>query len=69
VLASADFKFAYGEPISMSFEVNGIDIVARAEKTTLKVRDNTALALGSGGIGLLVADGAMSADAIRVSPP
>lgn len=67
VLATADFSLAFDEWVPMSISVKGGSIKAMAGDVTLTVTDTSDKALRDGGIGLLVADGAASAQVINVS--
>jgi len=69
VLARTEIEVAFDEWISMSLTVEGNRIAASARGVTLSAIDTSNRAVASGGIGLLVADGAASADVIRVSSP
>ena len=67
VLASTALAWRLDESVPMSITVRGESISARAGETVLEIDDAIGAALASGGIGLLVADGAVSANPIRVS--
>lgn len=67
VLASADFDLTFDEQVPMALTVQGSTISASAGGTDLSIADHSEKALSSGGVGLLVADGAASANVIRVS--
>jgi len=69
VLARTEFEIAFDEWIPMSLTVEGNRIAAGAGDATLSATDTSNRAIASGGIGLLVADGAAAADVIRVSAP
>ena len=68
VLASADFRLALGESVSMTVTVRGEAISASAGGVKLFATDASAEGLASGGVGLLVFEGAVSTDEIRVTP-
>ena len=68
VLASAGCAWRLDEAVPVSITVHGARISARAGETVLETEDKRGGALSSGGIGLLVADGAVSADRMHVSP-
>ncbi len=68
VLAATGFSWRLEETVPLSITVRGARIVASAGETVLEIDDERGGALSSGGIGLLVADGAVSADRMRVSP-
>ena len=65
VLAETPFAVAFETPISMSVEVEGDKITARANGTALTTRDGT---FRDGALGLLVHEGALSTQAVRVGP-
>ncbi|MCY4459912.1 MAG: ADP-ribosylglycohydrolase family protein [Albidovulum sp.] len=67
ILAADKLSFELGEPISMTFKAKGNLISVRANGKSIEADDSTSQAFLSGGFGLLVADGAMSVDAIKVS--
>jgi ADP-ribosylglycohydrolase len=67
VLASATFEYALDDWVPMSMTVLGTTVTASAGKTTLTVDDTSNKALENGGIGLMVADGAASANVFRVT--
>ena len=66
VLASTEVPVAFDETISMSLTVNGNAITAMAGTATLSARDDS---LSNGAIGLMVADGAASANTVKISAP
>ena len=55
--------------IDVLVQVAGAELTAEVGGTRLQARDDSPLALTDGGIGLFVADGALSANSIDVAPP
>ncbi|MCP4385678.1 MAG: ADP-ribosylglycohydrolase family protein [Hyphomicrobiales bacterium] len=69
VLAETEFAFGYDNWVPMAVTVDGDTITATAGGATLTAHDDSDRAFASGGIGLLVADGAASANVVRVGSP
>ncbi len=68
VLAAADFPFAFEKEIPLAVRVAGAGIRAEAAGVTVEARDDSPGAFADGGIALLVREGALSADVVKVSP-
>lgn len=68
-LASTPLDWHLDESVPMSMTVQGGRITARAGGACLAADDDRPGQLASGGAGLLVADGAVSVNGIRVSSP
>ena len=68
VLASTGFAWSLDETTPLSITVRGARIAAHAGDTVLEIDDERGSVLSSGGIGLLVVDGAVSSERMRVSP-
>ena len=69
VLASTPLNWQLDETVPVSISVRDGRITACAGNAFRTADDNRAWQLASGGAGLLVADGAVSVDRIRVSSP
>ena len=69
VLAAADLEWRLDETVPMTMTLRGGRISASAGEAVLSVDDGAEGRLASGGIGLLIADGAVSADMVRVRAP
>ncbi len=69
VIASTGFSWQFDEVLPMSMVLRSGSITASAGNAVLTAEDDRAWQLESGGAGLLVADGAMTADGIRVTSP
>ncbi|PCI87621.1 MAG: hypothetical protein COB24_05710 [Hyphomicrobiales bacterium] len=69
VLASAEISMAFDETIPITLTVNGLNLSAVTGDTSLSVTDTSDVAISCGAIGLMVADGAASANTVRVSAP
>lgn len=67
VLAETDFDLVFEKTIPVTLTVKGSRISALFGGVALEAEDTSAEAFTSGGIGLLVAEGAMSTDEVRVS--
>ncbi|GLQ55884.1 ADP-ribosylglycohydrolase family protein [Devosia nitrariae] len=67
VLASSDFDFALETTIPFEAKVEGNTITATVGGRSLSASDDSELALRDGGIGLVIHEGALSTDAVRVS--
>ena len=68
VLAATGFPWCLDEPVPLSMTLRGNHITASAGGTVLTADDDSDAGFAAGAIGLLVADGAVSVDRIRVSP-
>ena len=68
VLAATGFPWCPDEPVPLSMTLRGNRISASAGGTVLTADDDSDAGFAAGAIGLLVADGAVSVDRIRVSP-
>jgi hypothetical protein len=68
VLGTTPFRLEFETAIPMRVEVDGRDIRATAGGTTLAVRDDSPVALQDGAVGLLIAEGALSTNEVRVRP-
>ncbi len=68
VLASTPMALHFETPVEMRITVAGSEITADVAGETLRARDETPQALHDGGIGLFIAEGALSADEIVVGP-
>jgi hypothetical protein len=66
VLAETDFKTEFETPIAMKVAAKGNRISFTANGTSLSAEDDSAEALADGGIGLLVHEGALSSNEIRI---
>ena len=69
VLASTELPWRLEEKVPVSMTVRGRRIIASAGDTVLTADDDQNGYLSSGGAGLLVSDGAVTVDRIRVTPP
>lgn len=68
VLAATEFPWCLDEPVPLSMTLRGTRISASAGDTALTADDDSDAGFAAGAMGLLVADGAVSVDRIRVSP-
>ena len=68
VLAETPFALAFETPIALRVTVAGSRIAATADGATLEAEDASSERLRDGGIGLLIAEGALSTDEVRVGP-
>lgn len=66
VLASTPFPLEFETKTAFSVSVKGGEIQAQVGSARLIARDDSEQALTDGGVGLLIAEGALSADEIRV---
>jgi hypothetical protein len=66
VLASTPFPLEFETEIKFSVSVRGDELRASVGEIQLTARDDSEWALSDGGIGLLIADGALSTDEVRV---
>jgi ADP-ribosylglycohydrolase len=69
VLASVPMKLKLETGIDMVVKAVGAELMAEVDGTRLQARDDSPSAFIDGGIGLFVAGGALSADAVGVAPP
>ena len=69
VLASAPFELRLESPIDIRIAVLGLDLMANLGGVRLVARDDSATPLRNGGIGLFIANGALSAGEVAVSGP
>ena len=68
VLARAPMELSFETEIDVAVKISGTELTAEVDGKRLQVRDDSPLAFKDGGIGLFIADGALSADAVSVSP-
>ncbi|MCA1510411.1 ADP-ribosylglycohydrolase family protein [Bradyrhizobium sp. NBAIM01] len=68
ILAETPFKIEFEKPISMRVSAKGRTISFIADGASLSVVDSDPDALDNGGIGLIVHEGALSSNEIRVGP-
>ena len=68
VLATAPFELKFETKVPVRVTVQGSAIRAEVGGTSLTASDNSAQALQNGGIGLVIAEGALSTDEVRVTP-
>jgi hypothetical protein len=69
VMASEKITFAFDKIFPISLTVSGSSLSASIGSTTLVATDNSNFIMSSGAIGLMVADGAASANTVRVTAP
>jgi hypothetical protein len=69
VMASEKITFAFDKIFPISLTLSGSSLSASIGSTTLVATDNSNFIMSSGAIGLLVADGAASANTVRVTAP
>ena len=69
VLASVPMKLEFETGIDVIVKAAGAELTAEVDGTRLQARDDSPSAFNDGGIGLFVADGALSANAVSVAPP
>ncbi|MFC6488031.1 ADP-ribosylglycohydrolase family protein [Nitratireductor sp. GCM10026969] len=69
VLASTPFDLALEKRMQVTASAVGNIIQARVDDVDIEARDESELAFRDGGIGLVIASGALSADFVAVSPP
>jgi hypothetical protein len=67
VLAETVFPTTFEKKITVTVTAKGSRIVAIADGVRLEAEDNSPSAYADGGIGLLVSEGALSADEVRIS--
>lgn len=67
VLASSDFDFAFEANVPFEAKVIGNTISATVGGRSVSANDDSELALHDGGVGLVIHEGALSTDAVRVS--
>jgi ADP-ribosylglycohydrolase len=68
ILAEATCRWTLEDPIPLALEVRGADITGFAGGATLRATDDSRAPFENGGIGLVIAEGALSADEIQVRP-
>ncbi len=68
VLATTGFPWCLDQTVPMSMSLRGSRVTASAGDTVLTTEDRPESGIAAGGIGLLVAEGSVSVDRIRVSP-
>ncbi len=68
VLAETAFALQLESKLAISASVRGSQISAEVGDVRISATDDTAEALGSGGIGLVIHEGALSADSVTISP-
>lgn len=69
VLAEHALNIALEVPVALTVSAIGSRISVRGKGISLSVEDRGPLAIASGGIGVLVHEGAASTDEIRIGPP
>ena len=67
VLAETDFPLEFETTLAIAARVHGNAITATVNGVAIGAEDRDAYALGDGGIGLFVHEGALSADVVRVA--
>lgn len=68
LLAAVAFDYRAGDMVTITLEAKGNLIFARANGFVVSARDDSEQAFSSGGIGILVKDGAVSANSVRIYP-
>ena len=68
VLATAPFRFRFETSTPMRVVVAGAEIRAEVGGSVLTARDDSPEAFHDGGIGLVISEGALSTDEIRIGP-
>jgi ADP-ribosylglycohydrolase len=68
VLAETSFPTQFEKKVNANISVTGNRITATFDGVNLSAEDNSAEAFKDGGIGLLVAEGALSTEEVRVGP-
>ena len=68
ILASAPFPLEFETPIAMRVVVEGAEIRAVVDGTRLAARDDSPLALKDGAMGLIISEGALSTNEVRIGP-
>jgi ADP-ribosylglycohydrolase len=68
ILAETDYQLTFEKAVAVTLAVDGSRIKASFDGISLEADDNGPEAIREGGIGLLIAEGALSADEIRVAP-
>jgi hypothetical protein len=69
IMASEKITFAFDKIINITLTVIGSSLSANIGNTTLMASDNSNFIMSSGAIGLMVTDGAASANTVRVTAP
>lgn len=67
ILKSVKLNFNLGENITINFEVSNNNISAKVREKSIKISDNSKKNINCGGIGLLVFEGSVSTDLIKIS--
>ena len=68
VLAEAPCRWSLEKPIPLALEVRGGEITGFAGRVTLRATDDSGAPFENGGIGLVVAEGALSTDEVQIQP-
>lgn len=68
VLAEQDYTFAFERPVAIAARAEGRKITAVVDGIAISATDDSAEAICDGGIGLIVHEGAVSADRISIGP-
>jgi hypothetical protein len=68
VLAEAPCRWTLEKPITLALEVRGADIIGFAGGATLHAMDDGDAPFENGGIGLVIAEGALSTDEVHIQP-
>jgi hypothetical protein len=68
VLVSSRCDFTWDQPVTFDVALRGCEITATVGASSIVARDETKWAFKDGGVGLFVFEGAISADAIDISP-
>ncbi|MBW7922354.1 MAG: ADP-ribosylglycohydrolase family protein [Rubellimicrobium sp.] len=68
VLAAQPFEVTLEETVPFTVTVSGSGITARVGDATLRAQDDSAEALHDGALGLIIHEGALSTDAVRIAP-
>ena len=69
IMASEKITFAFDKIINITLTVIGSSLSANIGNTTLMASDNSNFIMSSGAIGLMVTDGAASANTVRITAP
>jgi ADP-ribosylglycohydrolase len=69
VLAESSFTWSFETPYAFIIQVSGATIEASVDGVQLRAHDESPLALGDGGVALILQEGACSCDAVLVAPP
>lgn len=68
VLAEQDYDFAFERPIAIAAKIEGRMISAVVDGIAISANDDSTEAFADGGIGLVIHEGAVSADKVLVKP-